>query len=111
MDIGDMKYLEAPAKVMKLSEAIRIGCEFVEESKLFSGCAIGTGYKALTGRELPTDAKRYANQWEDGFFCAQVLCVADAFKIPKDIVRRVSNMHFTGTPRHHCADWLESQGY
>lgn len=97
---------QAPAKVLKLSEAIRIGCAFVTEGRLFSGCAIGTGYQALTGKDL-SEAWREVKYEGD---CVDL--VAEAFGIPKDIAGTASYNHYTDAmSREQVADWLESKGY
>ena len=111
MDLGDIKYLEAPAKVMKLSEAIRIGCLYIEERQLFSGCAIGTAYMHLTGRDLSDDMMEAL--MKDGYDAYDgPAIVAKAFGIPKHPVLAASNHHYAGRKtRLQCADWLESQGF
>jgi hypothetical protein len=97
---------EAPAKTMKLSEAIRIGCAWVQETRLFSGCAIGTGYRARTGRDLNDDADK------DGRLFAPYSLVSEAFGIPYEVVKHASDLHFSCRwTRPRCADWLESQGF
>lgn len=97
---------EAPAKTMKLSEAIRIGCAWVQETRLFSGCAVGTGYTARTGRDLSKDSQL------DNRLDAPYHLVAEAFGIPHVVVRGASDLHYAKhRTREECADWLESQGF
>lgn len=96
--------VQAPAKVMRLSEAIRIGCAWVRENSIYSGCAIGTGYRALTGRDLTED-------WDKSDKKAEEL-VAEAFGVPYAHVAYISVRHFAeDMTREQCADYLESLGH
>lgn len=61
MDIGDIKYLEQPAKALKLSEAMRLGAKLRPQN--FSGslflngrsCALGAAYEGKTGEICDQD--------------------------------------------------------
>lgn len=101
--------IQAPAKVLKLSEAIRIGCPWVQETHLYSGCAIGTGYRVLTGRNLEEDINRDRSFPLSG---KPYRLVGNAFGIPADIVHEASELHYRQhATREECADWLEKKGY
>lgn len=101
MDESVVKHLEQRTN-LKLSEAIRIGCPWVQEHRLYSGCAIGTAYRAVMGLELLN--------YEDGEIAEYR--VARIFNVPVEHVIRVSGMHYKGTfTREQCADWLEAKGY
>jgi hypothetical protein len=101
-DESVVKHLEQPqVGTLKLSEAIRIGCPEVKESRLYTGCALAAGYYAKTGRQLVHDVHDlgYAHH------------VAQAFGIPTDVAIDASLMHLRGVNREGVADWLESLGY
>lgn len=109
MDLTEVEKFEA-VKVLKLSEAILIGCPYVRENKIFSGCAVGTGYWQLTGRNLSLDARQESIS-NRGEFDA-VGMVAEAFQIPRLIVQTASSEHYSGRKsREQVADWLSAQGY
>jgi hypothetical protein len=110
MDLSEIEKFETPAKVMKLSQAIRIGAEFVQEQRhLFlldgCGCALGTAMYAMgmrhmhEGRENDKDWNYFPNK------------TAETFGISKGLAIQISSKHFRGEMnRLQIADWLESQG-
>jgi hypothetical protein len=57
-----VEYKEAlETQVVKMSAALRQGCPWVLETRLFSGCAIGTAYRVLTGRDLNEELRSRYN--------------------------------------------------
>ena len=97
MDIGEIKYLEVPAKVLKLSEAIRIGSRirpqcFGEYYLLGGSCALGAAKEALG---VANDAE-----------LRRMLGLPYDFPL-QHIIHRNDN----GQTREQIADWLESKGY
>ena len=96
---------QAPAKVLKLSEAIRKGCPLVEENKLYSGCALAAGYVAKTGKNLED------NPAIGGGNSMYLNPVHDAFGVPVKVLERASLMHSRGATREAVSDWLEAKGY
>lgn len=93
---------EQPAKVLKLSEAIVIGCPYITENKIFSGCALAAGYYARTGRRLEEDGRA-----DMGYIGR----VSEVFGIPEDVLAEASNRHTRGASREKVATWLGSKGY
>lgn len=94
-------YFVPPARGKdKLSDAIEIGIPLYRETRLYRACAIGTGYRAKTGKTL------------DGMFerghCEKV---AEEFKMPVGIVERASGLHWGGASREAVVAWLRSVGY
>ncbi len=94
-------------KIKTLSAAIRYGSTFIEEVPQFMngprcGCAIGTAYLAC----VDTACQVYPG------YKAIFDGIATRFDVPREVVQRVSNMHFDGEKtRAQCADWLEARGY
>lgn len=99
---GQGEATEAPAKTMKLSEAIRIGAPHVKERPGFQGCAVACAAYAIRG---------YAhNYFDDDFWYPSD--AARHFGVPIGLVKDVSRLHFAGmATREQCADWLELQGF
>lgn len=111
MDIGDIKYLEVKEvpKVLKFSEAMRLGCLFTKETQDYRGCALGAAYFASAGKDLQKEAfdQLFSGQ---GFNPAKIC--ADHFGVSEMTAIRVSSFHHRGDKtREQCADWLESEGY
>ena len=74
----------------------------------YCGCAIGTAYTGLTGRNLQDDSSHLAGGNSTARF------VANAFGVPAGIVIEAEDKHLQcngAMPRDQIADWLESQGY
>lgn len=100
-------------KIKRLSDAIRYGSTFLDESISFfggenergeptCGCAIGIAYMAVIERspKIPLTADSI------------IVPVSERFGVPRDIVSEVSAEHFRGRMnRAQCADWLASKGY
>lgn len=96
---------EAPAKVLKLSEAMRIGAKIRPQTKHFwhkdgKSCALGAAYEAMAGRPSSsgTDFRDHKkmNEW---FPCMP--------SMQTKIHERNDDLGWT---REQIADWLESQG-
>ena len=105
-EAGEVK--EAPAKVLKLSEAMRIGATLRPKGRIdlfYDGksCALGAAFEGATGRTCN---------------CNNYDAVRDVFPVlkknygrgnlMKEIYDRNDNLGYT---REQIADWLESQGY
>ena len=100
-------------KIKTLSEAIRYGSTFIDETRMFfddkdesgrfrCGCALGTAYLATIGNR------------SDGALSPDDIFnpLAEKFGVPKEILIDISFNHFKGTMnRAECADWLASKGY
>lgn len=103
MDLGDLKYLDAPAKVLKLSEAIRIGSKIrpqCTDANFFRGgksCALGAAWEAAGGA------------YEE-FFTGWSL-IESHFRIDYFLMDRVASANDGGQTREQIADWLESEGH
>jgi len=110
MNEADVKYLEQPAKTLKLSEAIRIGAKMRPQGRLamFSdgkSCAFGAAYEGIGGNyregmhlfETPSDF--FGSVWRAG---------VDGKYLADEILRRNDDRRET---RESIADWLESIGY
>lgn len=98
-EAGETK--EAPAKTLKLSEAIRIGAKLLPQGAgcFYLGgktCAIGAAFHAVHGYpSCSQDVVDYAMHLPLGTgLLMQIYCRNDA-----------------GFSRESIADWLESQGY
>jgi len=101
---------EAPAKVLKLSEAIRVGCQirkrqcrlaFFREGAGYerSSCALGAAWEGWGGSEEDTPA----TDTDDA---------PKAFGVPRHVLMRITYMNdFQNYSREQIADWLEAQGY
>lgn len=108
MDESVIKHL-AEQGALTLSAAIRIGCPWVKEDFIYSGCAIGAGYRVLTGRDLTDDwfASYLARRGKE-----PEELVAEAFRVPLKIVKDVSSRHYRREwSREQCADHLALLGY
>lgn len=98
-------------QTLKPSEALRAGIEWIAETRSnYCGCALGTAYRQLTGRDLNEDisAEIMNNRWRNtGWSWA-----AKQLGIPEHIAAHISESHYRGRmTREQCADWLEAQGY
>lgn len=107
MDLAEVEKFEAPVKVLKLSEAIRIGAKLRPQcvGYLFKGgasCALGAAYEALGGKPVEADSTNpeYNRIYDDLYGRYGV----DVCSIAYD-----RNDH--GASREAVADYLESQGY
>jgi hypothetical protein len=97
---------EAPAKTLKLSEAIRIGARCtVENPNVYlessCGCAIGLGASGLGANS------RVFWGWRKLY-----LFVQEKTGIPWEILEEVNTRHSNARePATQITDWLESLGY
>lgn len=96
---------KAPAKVLKLSEAIRIGAALRPHQcvGVFFGqggsCALGAAYEAITGRTLKEGST-------EGAILKGIVPGYDDYGLRFEITGRNDR----GETREHIADWLESRG-
>lgn len=108
MDIGDIKYLEVPAKVTKLSEAIRIGAKIRPQgfTDLFAdgkSCALGAAYEGATGSMC-------AN-YEYGKITKQFPVIGNGSSL-NSLGEKIYRMNdYQRKTREQIADWLAEQGY
>lgn len=109
---------QAPAKVLKLSEAMRIGAAVIPEAHSWCGCAIATAYYAITGRDFSQKASEYMVL--DAPFVSTTgyrrykgvaWRFAEEFGFDPEITKKAESSHNLGMTRLQIADWLESQGY
>lgn len=101
LNLLQWNFLPSTLNTEKLSDAIEAGIPFVEETDHYRGCAIGTGYRARTGRILKGN----------DFFGTECRMVAETFKMPHEVVTQASDMHWRGASRQQVATWLRSKGY
>lgn len=108
MDESEVLKFEQPAKVLKLSEAIRIGCLLRPKQCVgvfglgnLSSCAIGAAYEAITGMD-PSNGVPMA--WTNECLDANV---AYAKRYGMSPYRD----NDSGTTREAIADRLEALGY
>ena len=102
---------EAPAKVLKLSQAIRLGSKVVPDHESYCGCAMGAAYTYITGKNLQIEQSRPENIALAGREAGWAL-VAKLFNVPERIAEEVSTAHLMGEwNREQCAEFLESRGY
>jgi hypothetical protein len=101
MDLSEIEKFES-TKVLKLSDAIRIGLPHIQDGPSHYQCAIACAFYAVYGRApLPENCEF----WSDAK-------AGDYFGVPFPIVNKFSTDHFNGRKtRTECADWLEAQGY
>lgn len=99
MDLSEVSKLDAPAKVLKLSEAIRIGAKkrpqcFGILYQAGATCALGAAAEAL------------------GWDLDMHINVRDTFlrDVPDDIWNEVGSRNDSGQRREIIAHWLESKG-
>lgn len=101
MDLSELERLEAPAKVLKLSEAIRIGAKIRPQNHhglLYDGygtCALGSAAEAR------------------GWNLSMRINVQKAFltDVGVDLWNQIGQRNDTGSTREEIADWLQAQGY
>lgn len=108
MDESLTRYLEVPAKVLKLSEAIRIGSRMRPKSVrgfFVKGrtCAIGAAFEAAMGR--PPQGALDDSQMHEFM---KMFPAVQAFALGTEIVERNDCRNQS---REEIADWLESKGY
>jgi len=107
---------EAPAKTLKLSEAIRIGCMKSRPTKEIEykawatwrggkcfTCAVGALWLGLSGG---------GREEFYGFSERMPIHLENLYQVPPRLVTEISGRYEAlGHSREQIADWLESQGY
>lgn len=107
MDIGDLKYLAVPAKITKLSEAIRIGSKIRPQcyGYLFkdgASCALGAAWEGLGNDPVEGGPKNPAyNAVYNALYA----------RFGSDVCYTVESRNDAGASREAVAHYLESQGY
>lgn len=107
MDESEVLKFEQPAKVFKLSEAIRVGAKLRPQCFGFlfrdgASCALGAAYEALGGIPIDGDAS-------DPAYCKIYDQLEGRFG--SDICYEAHDRNDRGASREAVADWLESEGY
>lgn len=107
MDLAEVEKFEA-VKVLKLSEAIRIGAKirpqcFHSLFKNGGSCVLGAAYEGATGK---ADAVKHC-QVSAIFPELRALKHNDLGQVGWDMFKRNDD----GESRESIADWLESKGY
>lgn len=97
MDIGDIKYLEAPAKVLKLSEVVR--ARGYASWSNWNECVLGRA-----GRLTFPDTPRLPRENYREF-------ASRNFHVPLQVCMKAERMCMFGKPAAAIADWLESKGF
>lgn len=103
MDLGDLKYLDAPAKVLKLSEAVR-KFGYTDSVDPYA-CVLGTAYKMTTGH---SSCERHKFGLEGTTY---VRATSELFGVPVAVCRMAESMCVHGKSPEEIANRLESQGY
>lgn len=108
MDLSELERLESPAKVLKLSEAIRLGAKIRPQirSGVYSdgigSCAIGAAYEAYTGKlarsTMPGD-------WHNAMIVRASMAYSKKYK------SYIFEDNDSGMTREAIADRLEAMGY
>jgi hypothetical protein len=103
-----LEVTEAPAKTLKLSEAIRRGHTMIEEDRhrylrSNKGCALGAMWVGMGRTE--EEFRQLINQ--AAFPSYEV---ADVLGFDQELAITISAKHHRGMPRLEIADWLEAQG-
>lgn len=101
---------EAPARTMKLSQAIRIGARLRPQCRRYffadgGSCAWGAAYEAVTGRITGHDFPRV--------FIEDIVKFFPQFAESRMAELRsiIADMNDHGESREQIADWLEAQGF
>lgn len=99
---------QAPAKVLKLSEAMRIGAGIRPQTKcdLFNehgSCALGAAYEGATGSRC--------YPWQYSLVTNAFPSLGDPSGKLNRLGREIFRRNDDGDTRETIADWLESQGY
>lgn len=95
---------EAPAKVLKLSEVVRIAG--YEKFASVRECVLARAYRYVTGKNVCDSSDWYSR----GDYGALVTMTADKFGIPCKVADEAENMCLYRHSKDEIADWLESQG-
>jgi hypothetical protein len=95
---------EAPAKVLKLSEAVR---QFGYVDGLQArGCVLACAYRGVVGRDLADDCgpSRGRNR-------AFIGKAAETFNVPYAVADKTETLCMDMVSPNRIASWLEGQGY
>lgn len=103
MDIGDIKYLQAPAKVLKLSDAIREH-GYVDSCDPYA-CVLGNAYTQTMGHQ---SCQRFKHGLPDRTY---IEATSELFNVPEAMCRAAEGMCLHGKPKDEIADFLASKGY
>ena len=96
---------EAPAKITKLSEAIRIGAKARHQCQTYfyangGSCALGAAIEAVYGYPGDGEPPR-----------AMSFHFMESFGVPSHMRNQIADRNDSGATREEIADWLEAQGY
>lgn len=93
----------------ELAAAIRKGHTMVEEDHTSHfGCAIGTIFIAVTGKNLVHDYLSYQEPRERGFD-SYINAVSNACNAPRELIEEIERRHLIhGVTRLDIADWLDT---
>lgn len=103
---------EAPAKVLKVSEAIRIGRPLIkeEDAHWFHLCALGCAWAGIRGKRMTQRQQdRYVKLHESPRAVARA--IAKDLGINEQVAMDVNVMHGNGISALEIADWLELRGH
>lgn len=90
----------------ELAAAIRKGATMVTETtKNHCGCAIGTIFLAVTGKNLVHDYMKVGAPLGGDCYIDAVAHVCNA---SRKLIREIEMKHIHGTPRLAIADWLDT---
>ena len=100
-EAGEAEVTEAPAKVMKLSKAIRIGARIRPQGfgayfHVGRSCALGAAFEGMKGRPANSIGRLI---WDE---------LGISPRLHDRIVDLNDAQHWT---REQIADWLEAEGY
>ena len=103
----------APAKVLKLSEAMRIGAKIRPQAKgrLFdagASCALGAAYEGAFGAP---PAEVWGKDYNDAGNALTDCWMRLMDRYPGQTAGIFTKNDFLGMSREEIADWLEAQGY
>lgn len=101
----------APAKVLKFSQAIRLGKPMVgvEDKSWFHLCALGCAFAGVHGRPMTLDENdAYVNKYPDAFSVAKAIARDLGFSESDGL--SVNSMHYYGMPALEIAARLEKEG-
>lgn len=111
MDLSELERLEAPAKLLKLSEAIRIGASMREQCKgqFFKegkSCALGAALDAIGMKAF---AEAYHSK-HGGIWPWDKVETSFGEGIHSKLTTEIAKRNDHGESRESIADWLEAQG-
>lgn len=97
--------VQAPAKVLKLSEAIR---KFGYANGIqVRGCVLACAYRGVIGRDLVDDCPHTYSEGNRGF----IKLAAETFGVTYRMADEAETRCMEHEPPEQIADWLEAQGY